>query len=63
MGGLERGDRNASRLTVLTRLVRAYLGLGSNLGDREATLRGAVELLGTAAGETRSKPATRRLVR
>jgi 2-amino-4-hydroxy-6-hydroxymethyldihydropteridine diphosphokinase len=28
--------------------VRAYIGLGSNLGDREATLRRAVELL---AGE------------
>jgi 2-amino-4-hydroxy-6-hydroxymethyldihydropteridine diphosphokinase len=28
----------------------AYVGLGSNLGDREATLRGAVERLGTDAG-------------
>jgi len=28
--------------------VRAFLGLGSNLGDREANLRRAVELLGAA---------------
>jgi 2-amino-4-hydroxy-6-hydroxymethyldihydropteridine diphosphokinase len=28
----------------------AYVGLGSNLGDREATLRGAVEALGAAPG-------------
>ena len=27
-------------------MTRAYVGLGSNLGDREATLSGAVELLG-----------------
>lgn len=32
--------------------VRAFLGLGSNLGDREANLRRAVELLG-AAGRIR----------
>jgi 2-amino-4-hydroxy-6-hydroxymethyldihydropteridine diphosphokinase len=30
--------------------MRAYIGLGSNLGDREATLRRAVELLGEAPG-------------
>jgi len=29
---------------------RAYVGLGSNLGDREATLRAAVEALGEADG-------------
>jgi 2-amino-4-hydroxy-6-hydroxymethyldihydropteridine diphosphokinase len=29
---------------------RAYVGLGSNLGDREATLRAAVEALGAAEG-------------
>lgn len=29
---------------------RAYVGLGSNLGDREATLRAAVEALGAAQG-------------
>lgn len=29
--------------------VRAYVGLGSNLGDREATIRRAVELLGEQA--------------
>jgi len=28
--------------------VTAYLGLGSNLGDREGTLRRAIELIGTA---------------
>jgi 2-amino-4-hydroxy-6-hydroxymethyldihydropteridine diphosphokinase len=28
---------------------RAFVGLGSNLGDREATLRRAIELLGTRA--------------
>ncbi len=30
--------------------VRAYVGLGSNLGDREATIRRAVRLLGEAEG-------------
>ena len=30
--------------------MRAYIGLGSNLGDREATLRRAVELLGQLEG-------------
>jgi 2-amino-4-hydroxy-6-hydroxymethyldihydropteridine diphosphokinase len=30
--------------------VRAYVGLGSNLGDREATIRRAVELLGERRG-------------
>jgi 2-amino-4-hydroxy-6-hydroxymethyldihydropteridine diphosphokinase len=30
--------------------MRAYIGLGSNLGDREATLRRALELLGKAPG-------------
>jgi 2-amino-4-hydroxy-6-hydroxymethyldihydropteridine diphosphokinase len=34
------GDRRAAGLT------RAFVGLGSNLGDREATLRRAVEALG-----------------
>ena len=29
---------------------RAYVGLGSNLGDREATLRAAVEALGAEPG-------------
>ena len=31
-------------------LVRAYVGLGANLGDREATIRRAVELLDEPAG-------------
>ena len=31
-------------------MTRAYVGLGANLGDREATLRRAIELLGTEAG-------------
>jgi 2-amino-4-hydroxy-6-hydroxymethyldihydropteridine diphosphokinase len=30
--------------------VRAYVGLGANLGDREATLRRAVDLLGAEPG-------------
>jgi 2-amino-4-hydroxy-6-hydroxymethyldihydropteridine diphosphokinase len=30
--------------------MRAYIGLGANLGDREATLRRAVELLGARPG-------------
>lgn len=30
--------------------MRAFVGLGSNLGDREATIRGAVALLGERAG-------------
>jgi 2-amino-4-hydroxy-6-hydroxymethyldihydropteridine diphosphokinase len=30
--------------------VRAYVGLGSNLGDREATIRRAVEVLGERPG-------------
>jgi 2-amino-4-hydroxy-6-hydroxymethyldihydropteridine diphosphokinase len=31
-------------------LTRAYVGLGANLGDREATIRRAVELLAAAPG-------------
>jgi 2-amino-4-hydroxy-6-hydroxymethyldihydropteridine diphosphokinase len=31
-------------------VARAYVGLGSNLGDREATLRAAVESLGAEPG-------------
>ena len=42
MGGGGRSPR------PLTRLVRAYVGLGANLGERESTLRRAVELLGGA---------------
>jgi 2-amino-4-hydroxy-6-hydroxymethyldihydropteridine diphosphokinase len=34
----------------LTRLVQAYVGLGSNLGGREATLHGAVERLRITPG-------------
>ena len=30
--------------------MRAYVGLGANLGDREATIRSAVELLDATAG-------------
>ena len=33
-------------------MVRAYVGLGSNLGDREATLRDAVDSLSAAPGVT-----------
>ena len=32
-------------------MARAYVGLGSNLGDRAATLRARVELLGERAGD------------
>lgn len=31
-------------------MTRAYVGLGANLGDRESTLRGAVEALGGEEG-------------
>ena len=31
-------------------MTRAYVGLGANLGDREATLRRALELLGATPG-------------
>jgi 2-amino-4-hydroxy-6-hydroxymethyldihydropteridine diphosphokinase len=31
-------------------MTRAYVGLGSNLGDREETLRNAIELLGREPG-------------
>lgn len=31
-------------------MTRAYVGLGANLGDRESTLRGAVEALGAEDG-------------
>ena len=30
--------------------MRAYVGLGANLGDREETIRSAVALLGTQPG-------------
>ena len=33
-------------------MARAYVGLGANLGDREATIRRAVELLSAAPGVT-----------
>jgi 2-amino-4-hydroxy-6-hydroxymethyldihydropteridine diphosphokinase len=35
---------------VIMRCVRAYIGLGSNLGDRETTLRAAVERLAATPG-------------
>jgi len=35
---------------ALARPVRAFVGLGSNLGDREATIRRAVALLGERSG-------------
>ncbi len=38
-GRVHRGDRRAA-------VTRAYVGLGANLGDREATMRRAIELLG-----------------
>jgi 2-amino-4-hydroxy-6-hydroxymethyldihydropteridine diphosphokinase len=43
VGGLDRGYGFARGLVAtLMRVVRAYVGLGSNLGDREETLRAAV---------------------
>ncbi len=48
MGGLDRGDGHAPR--EVTHRARAYVGLGSNLGDREATIRGALERLAGADG-------------
>jgi len=43
------GDRDAARRAALKPGVRAYVGLGSNLGDRESIIRSAVERLRTAA--------------
>ena len=40
----------ASLTASLTTMIRAYIGLGSNLGDREATLAAAVEELDAAPG-------------
>jgi 2-amino-4-hydroxy-6-hydroxymethyldihydropteridine diphosphokinase len=40
--------RQVSTATVA--IVRAYVGLGANLGDREGSIRRAVTLLGGAAG-------------
>ena len=37
-------------VATVERVVRAYVGLGSNLGDRESTLRRAVEALGESPG-------------
>jgi 2-amino-4-hydroxy-6-hydroxymethyldihydropteridine diphosphokinase len=45
---MDRGDGNAPCPGAVTRPVRAYVGLGSNLGDREATIRGALERLAGA---------------
>ena len=41
-------------------MVRAYVGLGSNLGDREATLRAALEALARAPGVAQVTPSTMR---
>jgi 2-amino-4-hydroxy-6-hydroxymethyldihydropteridine diphosphokinase len=48
-----RGRRRLSSARVVrfcSAIVRAYIGLGANLGDREATLRSAIELLGAEPG-------------
>ena len=47
---MDRRDGNAPPARELTRPARAYVGLGSNLGDREATLRGALDRLAGADG-------------
>jgi len=39
-----------NRLANTLKPVRAYVGLGSNLGDREATIRAAVERLASTRG-------------
>ena len=41
--------------TKVGRVIRAFVGLGSNLGDREATLRAAVERLRGVAGNVVTK--------
>jgi len=54
IGGLYEADGNPIKALLRPRpgraryrpLVRAYVGLGANLGDREATIRRAVELVG-----------------
>jgi 2-amino-4-hydroxy-6-hydroxymethyldihydropteridine diphosphokinase len=43
-------DGFADAGVVALNAVRAYVGLGSNLGDREATLRGALERLAATPG-------------
>jgi len=47
---MDRGDGNAPRAGELTSPTGAHVGLGSNLGDREATLRGALDQLAGADG-------------
>ena len=48
---MDRGDGRARGSSAsLVVVVRAYIGLGANLGDREATLRRAIELLGAEPG-------------
>ena len=43
------GDRGAAGLRP-SRVIRAYVGLGANLGDREAMLRSALERLAAERG-------------
>ena len=58
IGGLYEADGNPIKALLRPRpgraryrpLVRAYVGLGANLGDREATIRRAVELVGELDG-------------
>jgi 2-amino-4-hydroxy-6-hydroxymethyldihydropteridine diphosphokinase len=46
------GTELYSRRARVPRMARAFVGLGSNLGDREANLRGAVEELRRLRGTT-----------
>lgn len=43
-------DRPRKRKNLYRPFMRAFIGLGSNLGDRHATIERAVELLGAAPG-------------
>src|SRR5581483_9035569 len=45
--GRARGNRGRDRVAAVT---RAFVGLGSNLGDREGTIRAALDALGAEEG-------------
>jgi 2-amino-4-hydroxy-6-hydroxymethyldihydropteridine diphosphokinase len=47
---VDRSNGFADARAVTLNAVRAYIGLGSNLGDREAALRGALERLAATPG-------------
>jgi 2-amino-4-hydroxy-6-hydroxymethyldihydropteridine diphosphokinase len=47
---VSRLSRRYARTKLYARRVRAFVGIGANLGDREANIRRAVELLGEIDG-------------